>query len=117
MFFAFHLVYDASGCAFHLHVVETDAAGLVLSHHPLRGEEARVSWMGGVCVMLPDDVEPMRGESIGEALRRGQCVVQRRKRAWIACGLSAGSGLDVAVKSWKLVGEIRNRPRQLRRPR
>lgn len=108
MFFAFHRVYDACGGAFRLCVVETDDAGFAVSLHPLRGEEAGVSWLGGAAVLLPEEVVPMKGESIEDVLRRGQRAEQGR-RVWRACGVPADVRLDAAVSTWRLVGGTRNK--------
>lgn len=43
----YHRLIDAAGHVEDMVVVEVDEQGRYLSHHPLRGEEPFVEWMGG----------------------------------------------------------------------
>jgi hypothetical protein len=43
----FHHLIMPDGRQEHMVVVEFDGQGHYLSHHPLRGEEAFVEWVGG----------------------------------------------------------------------
>lgn len=53
--YGYHHVVFPDGHREDMVVVECDASGHYLSHHPLRGEEAFVEWRGGTMTLSPRD--------------------------------------------------------------
>ncbi|MCD8317500.1 MAG: hypothetical protein LUC45_00960 [Paraprevotella sp.] len=83
---ACHLLYFPSGESRILRIIDLDASGLYAGDVPLDGEKAGVLWLGGVCVLLPQGMEPRPGESVAGILTRAwRGYGEKSLRLWQAC--------------------------------
>ena len=100
--YACHRLLCPSGDEWTMPTVTLDGAGRVVAVAPLQGEEAGTMWTGGVCVLLPEGVEPHRGETLRSVLERARnCDRHATQYLWHPVGMPADILLDFPVNLWE----------------
>lgn len=85
-----------------MQVAELDDSGHVQACHPMEAELPFISWLGGVCLLLPESVVPRNGESFHEICARiPQDANQVPLCLWRLCGIPVDFSESLPVERWE----------------
>lgn len=102
--FGCHLLYFPSGNVLSFRIVEINKEGFYQSHCPMTGERPGVVWLGGVCMLLPEDVVPQSGCSVQDCLQElSKHTNHKPLRLWKAEGLPVDADVAEKVRAWQPV--------------
>ncbi len=102
--FACHRLYFFTGEVHDYSICEVDDKGSFLACYPFSEEPAGVVWLGGVCVLLPKEIEPRSGDSLYDLLGKSRRALPMKGNnqffMWKACGLPVAGSIGEPVRNW-----------------
>lgn len=85
-----------------MQIVELDVHGFCLARRPMEAETSATVWLGGVCILLPEEVCPEKGEALQDLLGRvGLPACEDNICLWHLPGIPVGISKSRPVSRWE----------------
>ena len=102
--FGCHVLVLPNGEVLRMQVVELSDVGSVVNYYTLMEEQAATEWVGGVCILMPESVVPLKEANVKSLLLcEFNSINDVNYRLWKAIGLSSDNIFTANPERWQLL--------------
>ena len=102
--FGCHVLVLPNGEVLRMQVVELSDDGSVVNYYTLMEEQAATEWVGGVCILMPESIVPLKEANVKSLLLcEFNSVQDGNYRLWKAIGLSSDTIFTANPERWQLL--------------
>ena len=99
-----HVLVLPNGEVLRMQVVELSDVGSVVNYYTLMEEQAATEWVGGVCILIPEHVVPLKESNVKSLLLcEFNSINDVNYRLWKAIGLSSDNIFTANPERWQLL--------------